>query len=85
MLRDGDKIILCTDGLHKIPENKLIDVIDRLAPQDAVLELIRLANNMGGEDNSTCIVLNVKGTTEKQQRKRWIQNIQKIVTRVNSN
>jgi PPM family protein phosphatase len=57
----GDRYLLCSDGLSDVVSEttlreRLITVTDR---NDAVIELIRLANNGGGPDNITCIVADV--------------------------
>jgi PPM family protein phosphatase len=57
----GDRFLLCSDGLSDVVSEstlreRLLTVTDR---NDAVIELIRLANNGGGPDNITCIVADV--------------------------
>ena len=57
-LEPGDRIVLCSDGLHRyIDANQLAKVIaDNEQPMQACQRLIELANEAGGEDNVTVIV-----------------------------
>ena len=59
-LSEGDLILLCSDGLHGLVEPEEFARI--LKTSDANLpgvceELTRLANEAGGKDNITCVVL----------------------------
>jgi serine/threonine protein phosphatase PrpC len=65
-LRPGDALVLCSDGLHGMVEDPVIQetLLHSPHPQAACEELIRLANVAGGDDNVTVIVvqmLEVKG------------------------
>ena len=57
----GDRVVLCSDGLfNEVSSPQIAAVLRRLDdPQDAAAELIRLANEGGGRDNVTVIVLDV--------------------------
>jgi protein phosphatase len=57
----GDRIVLCSDGLfNEVKADQITAVLRRLAdPQDAAAELVRLANEGGGRDNTTVVVLDV--------------------------
>lgn len=57
-LRKGDAIVLCSDGLHRyLKSSQIADVVNRYErSSDACDELIRLANEAGGEDNVTVVV-----------------------------
>lgn len=57
-LRKGDAIVLCSDGLHRyVKPSQIADVVNRYEKSsDACDELIRLANEAGGEDNITVVV-----------------------------
>jgi PPM family protein phosphatase len=57
-LQDGDRLLLCTDGLtDQIPEDEIIGVFNAASPpQVACDELIKLALDHGGTDNITVIV-----------------------------
>lgn len=59
--RQGDRYLLCSDGLSTVVTT---DEIRRVLsgtgePEQAVLELIALANGSGGPDNVSCVVADV--------------------------
>ncbi|MEZ4469490.1 MAG: PP2C family serine/threonine-protein phosphatase [bacterium] len=67
----GDRFMLCSDGLTGHVEDATIRQVmrsdaTRVAPQT----LVDLANAGGGEDNSTVVVVEVKGTRGRQRTKR---------------
>ena len=59
----GDRLLLCTDGLTKMVED---DEIRHMvmkyanAPQDAVQKLVKKANEYGGKDNISIIIISLK-------------------------
>ena len=57
----GDRYLLCSDGLfNEVNNDQMSAVLRRLDdPSQAAAELVRLANEGGGRDNITVIVLNV--------------------------
>ncbi|MFZ6004578.1 MAG: protein phosphatase 2C domain-containing protein [Actinomycetota bacterium] len=57
----GDRYLLCSDGLfNEVSDDQMSSVLRRLAdPTEAANELVRLANEGGGRDNITVIVLDV--------------------------
>ncbi|EHR49708.1 serine/threonine protein phosphatase [Saccharomonospora marina XMU15] len=59
--RPGDKYLLCSDGLTDVATAEdLSEVLGRAAdPEEAVHQLIDLANEGGGPDNITCVVAEV--------------------------
>lgn len=58
-LREGDRILLCSDGLWSMIDEPTIrkSIIEAESPAKASERLVYLANKMGGEDNIT--VLNI--------------------------
>jgi PPM family protein phosphatase len=59
-LEDGDLILLCSDGLHgKVPDKEISVLIQDKGPE-AVSGLISMANQRGGEDNITGVIIKVK-------------------------
>lgn len=58
---DGDIVVICSDGVSgKISKEEIRDIVNQ-EPADAACEtLVNLANQRGGEDNSTIIVAHVK-------------------------
>lgn len=67
-LKLGQWLVLCSDGLHGMITDAHIHqkVISSLHPQEACEELVRMANQAGGDDNITVIVLKL----EEMGRKR---------------
>ncbi len=57
----GDRLLLCSDGLfNEVEEGPIAGVLRRLAdPDDAAAELVRMANEGGGRDNITVVVVDV--------------------------
>jgi serine/threonine protein phosphatase PrpC len=57
----GDRYLICSDGLfNEVDDNRVAATMRRLAdPQEAARELVRLANESGGRDNITCVVVDV--------------------------
>ena len=57
----GDRFLLCSDGLfNEVEEERIAATLRRLAdPDDAAAELVRLANEGGGRDNITVVVVDV--------------------------
>ncbi|MCC5952291.1 MAG: Stp1/IreP family PP2C-type Ser/Thr phosphatase [Acidimicrobiia bacterium] len=57
----GDRYLICSDGLfNEVAESKIAAVLRRLDdPDDAAAELVRLANEAGGKDNISVVILDV--------------------------
>lgn len=57
----GDRYVLCSDGLfNEVDDERIASVLRRLDdPADAASELVRLANEGGGRDNITVVVVDV--------------------------
>lgn len=57
----GDRYLLCSDGLfNEVEPNRIAATLRRLAdPDEAASELVSLANQGGGRDNITCVVVDV--------------------------
>lgn len=60
-LQVNDVIIICSDGLWgEVDSAQIQEVLNRVAnPREAVEELIKLANESGGPDNITAIIIQV--------------------------
>lgn len=63
--RPGDVFLICSDGLSGLVEDyEIIDIVqrnvfDKNSPELAVQQLIEGANNAGGDDNITAILIQV--------------------------
>jgi serine/threonine protein phosphatase PrpC len=63
-VRAGDVFLLCSDGLNTmLPDEEIQRVLERLGrdPEQACRELVTRANESGGEDNTTVVVVHVEG------------------------
>lgn len=67
-LSEGDVLIMCSDGLTgHVPEDRLQDVALELPPEQAIKKLIQMANENGGSDNISVIVLRAGAQTPSPQ------------------
>jgi protein phosphatase len=59
----GDRYVLCSDGLYEfVDDDRIAATLRRLDdPTEASSELVRLANEGGGRDNITVVVVDVAG------------------------
>ena len=66
----GDRMLLCSDGLTGMLEDAAIEEILRTAPSPhaAVVRLIASANDAGGQDNITAVVVDVDGSSPVMSR-----------------
>ena len=59
-LEPGDRLLLCSDGLTEMVSDDVIaGAFDDAAPDDVAWNLVELANQAGGVDNITVIVVDV--------------------------
>ena len=59
-VQEGDTLILCTDGLSSVVEDEdLRAIVEQYGPEESVQVLIARANEKGGPDNVTAIVVRV--------------------------
>jgi len=62
-LRVGDRILLCSDGLTTpLPDDEIRDFVARYPPQRAVEKMVESANERGGPDNISVMVIEVAGS-----------------------
>lgn len=63
-LGPGDTLMLCSDGLHQYLESEaeLAGILSRSSLENAVRSLTSLANERGGSDNITTVMLRVPAT-----------------------
>ena len=59
-VEDGDTVILCTDGLSNVvTDDDLRAIVEQYGPDESAQQLIARANEAGGPDNVTAIVVRV--------------------------
>jgi len=57
---EGDTLLLCSDGLYsQVSDDDLRNIIGQYTPQESVYRLVERANENGGPDNITAIVIRV--------------------------
>jgi len=56
----GDRLVLCCDGLSNMVEDEeILEIVEKAPVEQAPRRLIELANERGGDDNITVIVVHV--------------------------
>ncbi len=57
-LEPGDRLVICSDGLSNLAQDKeILDTVSRVPLDEAPGELVDLANARGGDDNVTVVVI----------------------------
>jgi serine/threonine protein phosphatase PrpC len=60
-LRARDRLLVCSDGLHGYLRDGDLEPIVALGIDEAALKLIALANERGGKDNITAVLVEIEG------------------------
>jgi serine/threonine protein phosphatase PrpC len=61
-LLPGDLFMLCSDGLHGyLPDDEVAPLVAAVAPAELPKKFVALANERGGKDNITAVVVTVEG------------------------
>jgi protein phosphatase len=60
LLEDGDLILMCSDGLYGKVSDREISNLLKKQDNRAVRDFIGLANERGGDDNITVVILKVQ-------------------------
>ncbi|MEE2643369.1 MAG: protein phosphatase 2C domain-containing protein [Myxococcota bacterium] len=61
-LQRGDRFLLCSDGLNEhVFDEEMLAITQNKSREGAIRELVALANQRGGSDNSTVVLVEVKG------------------------
>lgn len=72
-LKEGDKILLCSDGLTNVVDREdLQDVVAKAPPQVAGEQLIGIANRRGTSDNVSVAVVQYGGIIPKARKPVWL-------------
>ena len=58
---EGDRFLLCSDGMtNEVPSDRITEVLSETRdPREAAEILVQMANQAGGNDNATVVVLDV--------------------------
>jgi protein phosphatase len=73
-LRAGDRILLCSDGLTTpVPEAEIAEIARRYPSQAAAEQLVEVANERGGPDNVSVILIKVGARDSAFQPGAWLQ------------
>lgn len=63
--QEGDILVVCSDGLSdKAFPEEICDIVENNPPEESTHKLIAMANERGGDDNITVIVLRLGALTE---------------------
>ncbi len=55
---DGDSLLICSDGLSSyVDENEILNILKTGRSSEIILSLIDAANNAGGKDNITAVLI----------------------------
>ncbi len=70
----GDTFLLCSDGLHGYvrTDDELGEMLSA-PPEGAVEELVRFANDRGGRDNVTAVVVRIGGEDDGERARKLAQ------------
>ena len=57
-MKEGDKILLCTDGLsNHVSDDEIYDIVSNNSPSEALEMMVDKANSSGGTDNITVSII----------------------------
>jgi len=67
-ISDGDIVVICSDGVsNKLDKTEICNIVHGKTAEAACQKLITLANQRGGEDNSTVIVAHMNKENEANE------------------
>ena len=68
-LRDGDTVLLCSDGLNReVEDQELAEILDNYDCEEASREMVDLTLERGARDNVTVAVIKFEATTAFRNR-----------------
>ena len=57
----GDRFLLCSDGLFsELPDEEILPLLSAGTPQQAAEALVMAANDVGGRDNITAVIVDIE-------------------------
>ena len=59
-VQSGEWFLLCSDGLAAVEPEEMLAIVTSRAPQEACDELVRMANDRGGHDNVTVLLVQIQ-------------------------
>ncbi|MFL5320299.1 MAG: Stp1/IreP family PP2C-type Ser/Thr phosphatase [Myxococcaceae bacterium] len=82
-LLPGDIFMLCSDGLHGyLADDEVVPLVQATQPRDLPARFVQLANERGGKDNITAVVVTVgadaSGTEELAEAQSRMEALRKI-------
>jgi len=81
----GDIIVIGSDGLSdKVTPEEIMDIVNNEEPDKACTSLVNIANERGGDDNITSVIVKIKKVLNKKQGiKGLLSNLTKTFTKTN--
>lgn len=70
-LRPGEAVLLCSDGLTGVPLDAIRATVLAHAPPEACRQLVQMANDRGGHDNVTVVIVRAAEEAPPKRRPRW--------------
>jgi len=71
-VQPGDRFLLCSDGLSGVLEDAVLqEILEMLPPEEGVERLVKLANEWGGPDNISTIVVAINDVPTKKPPQSW--------------
>lgn len=67
-LKTKQYFIMCSDGLAKVNANEILEIVTNSSPKDSCEKLIHLANERGGKDNVTVIVIKINSFDSRENK-----------------
>ena len=68
LFQEGDILVICSDGLSdKAFPEEICEIVEQNAPEASCRKLVDMANERGGDDNITVIVLKLGALTATQK------------------
>ncbi len=83
-----DVLVLCSDGLsNKVSMDEIARIVTEQQPEEACPHLINLANERGGEDNITVVIVKISGIDANMHPlvRLWLRLVENIKNYLSNN